>query len=277
MEWLVKVHRKLWNNPIFTNLELLGFFLYILLLVTHKKTSFFFWLEKVSLEAWQCLIWQRKIAKELGVHRNKISRMIKILSDEWILGHETTTKYTVITFIKRDEYQTSGTPKGHEEDTKRTPSSTYKNVKNIKNDKNINIWAFDFFWSSYPKRKWKPKAQQAYEKIIKSGKATHEQIMQWLDQYKREIALHQTPEQFIKRPQWWLNEARREDEIWQLLPALDDFEGWFPILDKEASTPTWRPKIDWIQQRSWFTREQASAIYQKRKFYLKQKAIWAER
>lgn len=135
MEWRVKVHRKLCDNPIFTNLELLGFFLYILLLVTHKKTSFFIWLEKVNLEAWQCLIWQRKIAKELGVHRNKISRMIKILSDEWILGHETTTKYTVITFIKRDEYQTSGTPKGHEEDTKRTPSSTYKNVKNIKNEK----------------------------------------------------------------------------------------------------------------------------------------------
>lgn len=140
MEGRVKVHRKLCDNPIFSSLDLLWFFLHLLLKVNHKKNSFFLWLEKVTLEAWQCIVWQRKLALELKVNKDKINRMIKILSEEWILRHETTTKYTVITFVKRDYYQSNETPDGHDtghqKDTKKTPADTNKNVKNIKNDNN---------------------------------------------------------------------------------------------------------------------------------------------
>lgn len=224
----------------------------------HYWEEFFFQISRIQEETW--------------LDESTIKRSLKKLKDDWIITIEKrwlpAKNYYIIT-NKLSQIDTHSevnlTP---QESSKRYDKNNNKEI--IIN--NINIWAFDFFWSAYPKRKWKPKAQQAYEKIIKSGKATHEQIMKWLDQYKREIALHQTPEQFIKRPQWWLNEARREDECGEILPAFDDFDAWFPILDKEAKT--WRPKIDWIVERSGLPRDQASDIYQKRKFYIIQKAKW---
>lgn len=78
----------------------------------------------------------------------------------------------------------------------------------------INNYSPDFnvFWATYPKRKGKARAWDAWLRCIDW----------WLDpgfltskasDYARECVLKHVEDRYIKRPQWWLNDARYDDDF----------------------------------------------------------------
>ena len=93
-----------------------------------------------------------------------------------------------------------------------------KEQKKEINNTQTAVWArkwyseeFENFWNVYPKKKWKVKAYEAWNKRIASW-VDADYMTQKASDYAREIRLKKVEDQFIKRPQWWLNEWRYDDE-----------------------------------------------------------------
>lgn len=134
------------------------------------------------------------------------------------ITHTTTNKYSIISVCKWEEYQsledlptnnlTNNLTNNQQTNNKQiTTTKEYKEYKEIKK----YIYRFEDFWILYPKKKWKAKAKLRYEEAIRSW-YTHEEIIQWLENYRLELKNKWTQEEFIKRPQWRLSEKRRLDD-----------------------------------------------------------------
>lgn len=87
-----------------------------------------------------------------------------------------------------------------------------KNKNNNKKNKKINYSSeFELFRKTYPRKKGKQKAREAWENAINWGNDP-ELLIKKAGEYATEVKLKKTEEGYIKRPQGWLNEGRRDDE-----------------------------------------------------------------
>lgn len=134
--WFVKIYRKLLENPISWNLELLWLVTALLLKANHKSNSFFLWTQKFTVDPWQFISSQVKLSVEFWMNRNKMIRLLKLLEDEKIVNIKWYSKYSLFTIVNRDKYQTQWTSN----DTATVTSNeqqvnTNKNDKKEKNDK----------------------------------------------------------------------------------------------------------------------------------------------
>lgn len=142
-ETWIKVYRKLKDNPISSNLELLWFLTYLMLDVNHKDNSFYIWEKRIDLKAGQKLTSQRKLAEQFNISLSKVNRFLKILSKEKILKHEWNTKFTIVTLLNWDRYNGSETLIEHEKKARGKLEETNKNVNNNNNEKNNIIVSKD--------------------------------------------------------------------------------------------------------------------------------------
>lgn len=107
--------------------------------------------------------------------------------------------------------------KNYEQEQRTTNKEQKKEINNTQTavwaKRKINLYSEEFenFWNAYPKKKWKVKAYEAWNKRIDSW-IDADYMIQKASDYAREIRLKKIEDQFIKRPQWWLNEWRYDDE-----------------------------------------------------------------
>ncbi len=137
MDWWIKLHRKILDNPISYSIELFAIMGYMLLKANHTDATIYLWLNKIELKAWQFISSQRKIADRFWLPISKVHRIIKVLWDEWILKHEWNTKYTIFTILNWDIYQWNEIQVKHQWNTSETKKETDNNNNNINNNKNI--------------------------------------------------------------------------------------------------------------------------------------------
>lgn len=137
MDWWIKLHRKILDNPISHSIELFAMMSYMLLKANHTDTTIYLWLNKIDIKAWQFVSSQRKIADHFWLPISKVHRIIKALWDEWILKHEWNTKYTIFTILNWDIYQWDETQVKHKWNTNETKKETNNNNNNKNNNKNI--------------------------------------------------------------------------------------------------------------------------------------------
>ena len=114
-------------------------------------------------------------------------------------------------------------PKSTQNNQEQRTTNNEQRTMNKEQKKEINntqtaVWArknyseeFEKFWNVYPKKKGKVKAYEAWNKRIASW-VDSDYITQKASDYAREIRLKKVEDQFIKWPQWWLNEWRYDDE-----------------------------------------------------------------
>ncbi len=107
MSGRIKLHRKVIDNPISNNIELLWLFSYLLLKANHKEKSFYLWLKKVKVEPWQFISSQVEIASHFKLSRSKVIRHLNTLVDEKIVNIKWYTKYSLFTIVNRQQYQDS--------------------------------------------------------------------------------------------------------------------------------------------------------------------------
>lgn len=98
-----------------------------------------------------------------------------------------------------------------EANDKQTESKNKKEDKKKNKNKNKCYSAADFeqFWSAYPRKVGKQKAQEAFEKI----NVPIETLLHALEEQKSTPQWTKDGGQFIPHPATWLNQARWEDEV----------------------------------------------------------------
>lgn len=218
MQGRVKLHRKIQSNPICENLEVLGFFSYLLIKANHKEKIILIWLQKITIEPWQFISSIRKLADKFQVSRGKIERMVKLLVELKILRHKWYTKYSLFTVLNRDKYQGSETQVEQQvEPQVEHKQEWYKNEKEIDTK-----FSFDDFRLQYPLKEWKSKAMELYKKKIKT-QADHDELIKGLQWYIA-VVKAKTTKTFIhpyKQGSAFMNQETRKDYLdWEVLQSV---------------------------------------------------------
>lgn len=138
MSGWVKVHRKISNSKWGKNLEMLGFWTYLLLNANHKEC---YDADGVLIKRGQIKTGRKRISQELRLNESKTERFLKRLENEQQIEQQKTSKYRIITITNWDKYQDGEQQNEQQANNKRTTNeqqaNTNKNDKNEKNDKNI--------------------------------------------------------------------------------------------------------------------------------------------
>lgn len=142
MEGWIKLHRKILDNPIITkDSDYLAVWIYLLLNTTHKEYDVLFKGKRITLKKGQLLTGRKSISEKLKIDENKVQRILKTLENEQQIEQQSSNKNRLITIVSWNKYQEDEQQIEQQVNNKRTTTeqqvNTNKNVKNIKNDKNV--------------------------------------------------------------------------------------------------------------------------------------------
>ena len=141
----VKVYRSLRDNEIWDGNEPYdkrSAWIDLLLRATHKDTKFLLGNTTIELIPGQVFTSELKLSKEWKWSRCKVRALLELLKKiGQIQTPEKTTRYTIITITNWELYQIREIEKDNEKDngktSKKHQKDIYKNIKNIKNKKDI--------------------------------------------------------------------------------------------------------------------------------------------
>ncbi len=226
MDGWIKLHRKIWDNPIVKNHNYFIVWIYLLCHANHKETFFIWNKKKIIISRGQLLTGRKAISLATGIKEGTVENVLNYLENEQQIEQQKTSRYRTITIIKGDEYQINEQQNEQQNDNRMTTESqkndTYKNVlKNVKNKKNIMCIknenknsipvGFDMFWSAYPKHINKKKAIAAFKKI-KNIESTLPIIIAAIKKQRQSEQWKQDSGKYIPHPTTWLNGERWNDE-----------------------------------------------------------------
>ncbi|WWS40354.1 DnaD domain-containing protein [Staphylococcus aureus] len=161
----IKLHRKLLDSPIFQNEKLFKVFAYCLMKASHKDHTQLVGRRVVELEKGQFVFGRKRASEELRLKESTVRDYIKLLENLGTIVVKSDNKFSVITIVNYDFYQSEQGRNQHQNDIKPTskqhqsninPTSkqhqtnTNNNDNKDNNEKNVNnekkkTTAFDFF------------------------------------------------------------------------------------------------------------------------------------
>ncbi|KDE26830.1 putative phage regulatory protein [Bacillus safensis FO-36b] len=209
MRGWIKLHRKLRENPVFNNPNLLRLWLICLTEASHKHHQQMIGNQVVELEPGQFVTGRYDIAEMFnhGLRKSDqvtgkvtVYRWLEKLEEMNFLSIKKSNKFSVVTINKWALYQQENNEVDHQNDhqmnIKRSSDEhqmiTNKNVKNVKNvyeeeerePVGNDLTPFQQIEDKYLSRKGglmlTPKDSAAIERILKE-KIPHENILQWID------------------------------------------------------------------------------------------------
>ena len=188
------------------------FFNYILMKATHKDINLF----GVDLKKGQLIFGRHKASEETGLSHRSIRTAITRLKTTSEMTIKSTNRFSIITILNYDIYQSSKDINDHQNDHQNDKQTTSKRPANdhIQEHKNIRSkdMGFELFYSKYPKKKAKTQALKAFLKLspndellqlILAAVEAHEKTEDWTKEDGK----------FIPHPATWLSQRRWEDEI----------------------------------------------------------------
>lgn len=107
MKGYVKLYRKLLENPVFKNPELLQLFLYCLLRANHKKGKAFFGSNEIELDKGQFVTGRFELATALGQNASSTYKRLQKLEFLTMVGLQSNNKNTIVTITNWELYQSS--------------------------------------------------------------------------------------------------------------------------------------------------------------------------
>ena len=159
MTGFIKLHRKLLENPVFKNPELLQLFLYCLLRASHKPIKMYFGDEELEIGKGQFITGRFELAKDLHQNESSTYKRLVRLKNLHMVALKSNNKNTLVTVQNWDIYQSINneldnvwTEEGQQNNNKittkeqqsnnkvtHTRSKECKNEKNVKNEKKKDI------------------------------------------------------------------------------------------------------------------------------------------
>ena len=98
-----KIHRKILDSKHSRNMEMMGFWLYLLAKTYHKDTPNQY---GVMIPSGSFDTGRKQISFETGLSESKVERFLKKLEIGQQIEQQKTTKYRIISIINWQEYQT---------------------------------------------------------------------------------------------------------------------------------------------------------------------------
>lgn len=136
----IKLHRKLMENPIFLNPNLLQIFIYCLLKANHKDNEMIWNDELMTVKTGSFITGRLQMAKDLKQKDSALYKRLQLLTKLGYIELKSNNKFTLLTIVKYKSYQVSEMKEEQQSNnkvtTKEQQSNTNNNDKNEKNDKN---------------------------------------------------------------------------------------------------------------------------------------------
>ena len=221
----IKLHRKvldcwIWQEKPYDKARA---WVDLLLLAMHRDKKLLIDNEMLVVERGSFMTSILKLSDRWGWSRNKVKRFLELLEDEQMLNTKRTPKGTLVTIVKYEDYQVCDiTDEPTLEPTleptnEPTDEPQNKNIKNIKNDKNINnnICAFSdqmhddlesFFesiWQLYPIKKGKGAVSKAKKQVLQ--RIGYDEIKRCVERYVSEMTENKTDKQYWKHGSTFFN------------------------------------------------------------------------
>lgn len=208
----IKLHRKALDSGLMQNQDLWMFWCWCLLKATHKPCKVMVGWQMVELQPGQFVFGRKKAAAELPLTEQTIRTCLKKLENLQNLTIKPTNKFSIITIINWDTYQSTNQQDNQQNNQHVTSSQPAANHKQECKEYKETIYTPSFlkFWEAYPKKTGKGEAFKAWEKI-KPPKPSADEII-------RSVQHHNQTEQwrnkqYIPNPATFLNQRRWEDEV----------------------------------------------------------------
>lgn len=148
MEGWIKLHRKTLDNPIITkDSDYLAVWIYLLLNATHQEYDTLFKGKRITLQKGQLITGTISISQKLKINKDKVQRILKSFENDKQITQQTSNKNRLISILNWDKYQEFDKQNDKQVinkcETDDKQLITNKNVKNIKNDKNVTTTVGD--------------------------------------------------------------------------------------------------------------------------------------
>ena len=148
MEGWIKLHRKTLENPIITkDSDYLSVWIYLLLNATHQEHDTLFKGKRITLQKGQLITGIISISKNLKINKDKVQRILKSFENDKQITQQTSNRNRLVTILNWDRYQELDKQNDKQVinkcETDDKQLITNKNVKNIKNDKNVTTTVGD--------------------------------------------------------------------------------------------------------------------------------------
>ena len=138
----IKLYRCLLDDAVCQKSAYFHLWVVLLLRAAHKEHEFIFNNQIHTLRPGQLITGRKKLSKLTGIPGTTIVRILKCFENGQRIKVKTTPNYSLMTIINWEKYQSEASSlhsSGHQMDNKRSasgqPADTYKNEKNVKNEK----------------------------------------------------------------------------------------------------------------------------------------------
>jgi hypothetical protein len=196
--WL-KLHRKLLESEIFKNEKLLKTFIWCILKASHKEREQLVGHQKELLSPGQFVTGRKKAGLELGFSPSTAWSYLNLLKRNNNIDIKSNSKYSVITIINWDLYQSESEKADNKTDsnsdnkltTNEQQTDTNKNVKNYKNNKDIYNRIFEHYKSLdlISHRKFTPAMKTAIDKAMRENSYSVEDCIDLLSRHQEVVNL----------------------------------------------------------------------------------------
>ena len=106
MNGWIKLHRKIWDNPIVTkDPDHLAIWMYLLTHASHKEHDVVWKGTRTTLMPGQLITGRKKLSKETGVEEHKVERIIKTFKNEHQIEQQPSNHGSLFTIVAWDKYQ----------------------------------------------------------------------------------------------------------------------------------------------------------------------------
>jgi hypothetical protein len=214
----IKLYRSLMDKGYYTDSEYVHLWLHLIFKATYQEKEYLFNGKIHHLQPGQFITGRKILAKETGINRGKIERILKTFKIEQQIVQQSFNKFRIISILNWTEYQNSVQQIVQPVCSKCAASVHNQELKKEKKEpsvQNESLEHFISFWKAYPKRQAKQAAIQTWSKLNPSN-GTFELILSSIEKQKAYKEHLKKTNQFC--PEWpmpatWLNGRRWEDEI----------------------------------------------------------------
>lgn len=210
MEGWVKLHRKIKENPIYTNSKAVHIWIECLLRANHKGKIFFLQRQKIFLQPGQFVMGRSEFAKDVNLSASTVWFWLNQFKVDSMIDINSSPKGTVITVLKWNDYQKVDSEVDNKKTTKKQQKDINKNDKNDKNNNKERKQKFDIVWlEGFIERNNPDEARELFGKSLKPDFVfeTARKIVPYMEKHhKRYTNFKQTLSNWIARA------VRRQNE-----------------------------------------------------------------
>ena len=130
MNGWIKLHRKIWENPVVTkDTDYLAVWIWLLTHATHLPVKTLWGGEKIVLYSGQVITGRKKISVETGVEESKVVRILNHFKSEQQIEQQSNRQGSLISILQWDKYQINEQQNEQRVNNERTTNEQQMNNK----------------------------------------------------------------------------------------------------------------------------------------------------